>query len=337
MKMNSMEEENTQQPEIIAGETPRIPIVGQLGILAGILLLIFGSGYVPQVLESFSAAEPEEEVAPVLPIVEIESPVEEVDHFAEIAIKAEAVYVWDVQSQTVLYKKNDHEQLPLASVTKLMTALIAHEILSEETEIPITVSAIMQDGNSGLAEGETFSLFDILNLTLLSSSNDGAYAVASAVGSTLVEEGGADTFVEAMNIRASELGLNQTYYKNPTGLDISKTEGGAYGSARDVAFLMEYILQNYPGILEHTKKESAQIGSTAGVSHNIENTNPTVSRIDGLIGSKTGYTDIAGGNLAIAFDAAYNRPIIVVVLGSTYTARFEDVLALSSAARKTVK
>lgn len=326
-------------PQIDNEEEPRIPIFAQLGVLAGILLLIFGSGFVPKVLESISASKANEssEAAVYPQVKQSSSPAIPVDYFDELSIRAEAAYVWDVQNQSVLFAKNDHEQLPLASVTKLMTALVAYEILADDAAVPVTVNSIMQEGNSGLSEGDLFTLNNLLDLTLLSSSNDGAHAVATAVGATLSEDGDAGTFVKAMNIRASELGLNQTYFKNPTGLDISTDEGGAYGSARDIAYLMEFILRNYPGILEHTQKDSSVIANASGATHSVRNTNPTVSRINGLIGSKTGYTDLAGGNLAIAFDAAYNRPIVVVVLGSTYAARFEDVLALSAAARKTVQ
>jgi D-alanyl-D-alanine carboxypeptidase (penicillin-binding protein 5/6) len=143
--------------------------------------------------------------------------------------------------------------------------------------------------------------------------------------------------VEAMNIRAGELGLRETYFLNPTGLDISETEAGAFGSARDMAFLMDYILKNQPGILERTKEEAFTLHNVAGVGHEAENTNVVISEIAGLIGSKTGYTTLSGGNLAIAYDASLNRPIVVVVLGSTINGRFSDVLKLVEASRVALK
>ena len=214
-----------------------------------------------------------------------------------------------------------------------MTALIAHEILTTGTPIPISLSAILQDGESGLVDGERFSLEQLTDLTLMNSSNDGAFAMASAAGAVLSSEDPATTFIKTMNIRAKELGLSQTKFRNPTGLDITKTEAGAYGSARDVAFLVEYILKNQPNILELTTKKSAAIYDETGDYHEAENTNQYVDSIPGLIGSKTGYTELAGGNLVVAFDAGVNHPVVIVVLRSTANGRFYDVLKLSAAAR----
>lgn len=322
--------------EPLEGEKNRLPILGQLGVLALILLLIFGTGYAPKVLKSIEQNRINTANIPDTK-EEIFEPEIDTTVFESVSIRAESAYVYDVAGKRVLYEKNANEQLPLASITKLMTALVAYELMSDETEIPVTTSAIDQDGSSGLLSGESFSLSNILDLTLLSSSNDGAYAIAAAVGSVIIENGDASTFVEAMNIKADELGLSDTYFRNPTGLDISQTEAGAYGSARDVAFLMKHILKNYPNIIERTTHTAASIQNDGGSSHRVENTNPTVTNIEGLIGSKTGYTDLAGGNLAIAFDAAYNRPIIVVVLGSTFNARFDDVLTLTDTARTAIK
>ncbi len=134
-----------------------------------------------------------------------------------------------------------------------------------------------------------------------------------------------------MNIRAAELGLPHLHFLNPTGLDISVTEAGAVGTAREISFLMEYIVSNYPEILAPTTIESARVYNADGAYHDAENTNPIISKIPNLLGSKTGYTDLAGGNLTIAFDAGYNRPIIVTVLGATYDGRFTDVQKLVDA------
>ena len=341
--MSKKDQENTEfettdtyvveQPE---DQSERIPILGQLGILALILLLIFGTGYAPKVLKSIENARTNTANIPDTQVAVVHQEID-TSAFEDITVRAGSAYVYDVTTNTVLYEKNASEQLPLASITKLMTALVAYELLADNFEVPVTSAALQQDGNSGLLDGESFTLENILDLTLLSSSNDGAYAIADEAGSQIVEDGDASTFVEAMNIKAKELGLSQTYFRNPTGLDISTTEGGAYGSARDVAFLMKHILNNYPNIIEGTTHSRASIQNDYGTAHRVDNTNPTVSNIEGLIGSKTGYTDLAGGNLAIAFDAALNRPVVVVVLGSTHNARFDDVLTLSDAARSAIE
>ncbi|MFT5036863.1 MAG: D-alanyl-D-alanine carboxypeptidase (penicillin-binding protein 5/6) [Candidatus Azotimanducaceae bacterium] len=331
--------EKTSLKQELQDSTDTLPVKRQLAILAVIMLLIFGNTQIPKALQSIDVDS--DEVTASVPDTVVEKPVpkpDTTDYFAEISILAESAYVWDVQGQRALYRKNADEQLPLASVTKLMTALLAHELLQSDSEIPITVSAIKQDGNSGFSDGETFSLKKLLDLTLLSSSNDGAYAIATAVGAELSSdtEHAAETFVQAMNIKAEDLDLSQTYFRNPTGLDISETEGGAYGSARDVAFLMEHILTNYPHILEQTQEQFASIANSQGQEHSFENTNRAIDSLDGLIGSKTGYTELAGGNLVIAFDAAFNRPLIVVVLGSSRNGRFDDVLQLVDATHNTL-
>jgi D-alanyl-D-alanine carboxypeptidase (penicillin-binding protein 5/6) len=166
---------------------------------------------------------------------------------------------------------------------------------------------------------------------MLASSNDAAYALANAVGREINAGDPNQTFVNAMNIRAEELGLNNFIFYNPTGLDIDQNQAGAFGTAREVTFLLEYILQNYPNILEPSTFTATRVYNEAGSYHSAENTNPIVTQIPNLLASKTGYTDIAGGNLTIAFDAGYNRPVIVTVLGSSFDGRFTDVKKLVNA------
>lgn len=320
-------------------EVMRIPVFSQLAVLAVIMLLIFGTGYIPKILARLTPppATPAETVTPNNQYTTATNTLEVVNPFSAIALAAESVFVWDPTTDRVLYELNPDEQLPLASVTKLMTALVTHELVATTDPIAITTEAINQDGASGLLPGESFSLQNLSDLVLLSSSNDGAYALAQTVGALLAPDGDASTFVAAMNIRAEELGLTQTYFRNPTGLDITEDEAGAYGSARDIAFLLEYILINQPGILEETAKTNTVLVNTAGATHAVQNTNQYVDDIAGIIGSKTGYTELAGGNLAVAFDAGVNRPVIIVALGSTRYGRFQDILQLTDAARTAIQ
>jgi len=95
--------------------------------------------------------------------------------------------------------------------------------------------------------------------------------------------------------------------------------------------LMSYIWKNEPEAISQTNKHELEFVSEDGFLHVAENTNEDVNNISGLIGSKTGYTDLAGGNLAIIYDAGLNHPIVVVVLGSTLGGRFEDVESLVEA------
>jgi D-alanyl-D-alanine carboxypeptidase len=319
-----------QQNPIPSGERrfSRFPAVAQLLVLFLVLGTLFGGLLIPSLLQKPATT-------PLVVADTTTNPTTTVAIVPEITppsnLKATAVYVYDVATKRALYHKNADEVLPLASITKLMTALVARELVTDDMTITVPKGAVTQAGGSGLALGEQFSSKALRDYALLASSNDAAYTLAVGVGQDLSDTvSGQRAFVEAMNITAEELNLPTLTFNNPTGLDISTTEAGAYGSARDVSFLMEYILRTYPDILEATRVEHNRIYNAAGAYHEAENTNPVISRIPNLIGSKTGYTDLAQGNLTIAFDAGYNRPIIVTVLGSTYDERFSDTMALVS-------
>lgn len=259
--------------------------------------------------------------------------------FSNIELNAKSAYVYDVYNDKVLYKKNEFVQLPLASITKLMTAMTAVESPYKNSDIKIEREFLSEEGDSGLLSGETWALGDLLDFTLVVSSNDGARAIASVIGALELDTADYDlgrrAFVRQMNINAQNMGLKQTYFVNESGLDEDSVSGG-YGSAIDVATLFQYMLKNHPDVLEPTKFPTINISSMDAV-HNANNTNTDIGIIPGLLASKTGYTDIAGGNLAIAFDASIGRPIIVVVLGSTRESRFDDVSKLVSASLDYIK
>jgi D-alanyl-D-alanine carboxypeptidase len=261
-----------------------------------------------------------------------------VSAFKDIEIEGEAAFVWDVKGKKVLYSKNEEVQLPLASITKLMTAVVATKYINPEDTIVIQDKNLREEGDSGLFAFEEWNAKDLLDFTLMVSSNDGADVIASAAGAAkIVREGSQsdtpeDVFIEEMNSFAEELGLSQTFFLNETGLDSTKVTSGGYGSARDTALLMEYIVKNAPELLDLTVLQTKAIVSESNFIHNATNTNQNIGSIPGLIGSKTGFTDLAGGNLVIAFDAGISRPIIVSVLGSTLEGRFDDAEKLALAA-----
>ena len=97
-----------------------------------------------------------------------------------------------------------------------------------------------------------------------------------------------------------------------------------------MAVLFEYTLKNHPNILEATRYENLEFKSTE-LAYQASNTNPFINQIPGIIASKTGFTDLAGGNLVVAYDAGLNRPIIISVLGSSQDGRFSDTLKLVGA------
>jgi serine-type D-Ala-D-Ala carboxypeptidase (penicillin-binding protein 5/6) len=311
-----------------------IPVLRQLGVALALLLVVFGTTYVGTLVALFEPAENVSDVHVSNRIETEQVPTIPDNPFSNLSVQGRAAFVWDVRNQEVLFNKNADEQLPLASITKLMTALVAYELLSDEDMINVSIEAIKTDGDSGLMDGETFSLKSMTDLVLVASSNDGAAALSAAAGNAV--EGSIDPntlFVHAMNLRAKELGLTNTEFKNATGLDVSTSEAGALGSARDVALLMEYLVTQYPEVTKLTTNPATRVYNEQGEYHLAENTNEVVDDIEGLLASKTGYTELAGGNLVVAFDAGLNRPVIAVVIGSTYYNRFTDILELTNRAR----
>ncbi len=251
------------------------------------------------------------------------------DPFDGLRITAKAAIVYDARTGEQLFSKNEEVQLPLASLTKLMTALIALERLDRDSEVVVGKKSILVEGDSGLRAGERWDLKKLVEFTLITSSNDGAHALAAAAGAV-----GEAEFAREMSERSHALGMVQTYFVNSTGLDQGTASGG-YGSARDVAVLLSYILREHPEVLDGTAEEKIALKSASKV-YIATNTNTTVGSVPGLIGSKTGFTDLAGGNLVIAFDAGLNHPVVVVALGSTPDGRFDDVLTLAALAREKV-
>jgi len=255
--------------------------------------------------------------------------------FPAVVHKAKSVYVYDAHNGKVLYAYNEDARLPLASITKVMAALTAVGIGEFNNTVVINAEALKAMGDSGLYLHERWSLKNLLDFSLITSSNDGMRAVALSLGALARSNPSSDEimadFVQAMNSKASELELKNTYFLNETGLDESVDKGGAYGSARDVSMLVAHILAAHPELLEATRESSLEISSLSNIQHVARNTNTVVHSIPGLIASKTGYTSIAGGNLVVAFNPELGRPIIITVLGSTEQGRFSDMLTLVNA------
>jgi D-alanyl-D-alanine carboxypeptidase len=249
--------------------------------------------------------------------------------FAQLELKAQAAYVLDIKSGKVIYDFNSEASLPLASLTKVMTAVTALESVPESTVITIDKDDLVLEGDSGLFANERWKLQDLLSLTLIESSNDGAYAVSGAVGKVVAgvddKAAGREAFVRLMNSTAQKLGMSQTFFTNPTGLDEGLNVAGAYGSAKDVATLMSTAVNKYPDLFRNTKYPSLKFESLSELSHTAINTNKGLNAIPIIVASKTGFTDLAGGNLAVVFNTGISQPIAVVVLHSTQSGRFEDV------------
>ena len=243
--------------------------------------------------------------------------------FPEPQVKAKAYAVYDDTEGRVIAGKNENALLPLASVTKIFTSIIALQHLNPDTIITIKQEDLATEGNSGLKAGEKWRLKTLISYMLTVSSND----AASALERTLKDKthkNYKDLFAQT----AAKIGLQESFAVNPSGLDESVNFSGAYGSATEVSKALAYAAKNYPDIFAPTTKRELEFTSLSGYKHIARNTNQSIPEIFNAIASKTGFTDLAGGNLAVAFEIEPGHVITIVALGSDKTGRFEDIKKL---------
>ncbi len=280
-------------------------------------------------------------------IVEAVAPIDETESFYKERFEqkifqmpdliAQVAVVYDVSKDRLIFAQNADKIMPLASLNKVMTALVARETLKEDDQI--TISENVFPLNYSIQKNylyEKWNLGDIIDLMLLQSSNECAEAISHAAGVLLNKQKGTNleprqAFVSRMNEKAKEMRLEDTSFHNESGLDESQTLSGGYGTAIDLTRLFSYLLEKEPDLLENTSRSQLGISSASGRVEVLSNTNKLIYEIAGLQFSKTGYTALAGGNLTILFDAGPGKPIVISVLGSTREGRFQDVLALVEA------
>ena len=231
---------------------------------------------------------------------------------------AQAAIVVDARDGAVLFAKKPDAERSVASTTKLMTALLAlEEAEPDDVFTAPAYDAMPAESRINLREGERMTVQDLLEALLLESANDAAVALAENIS------GSREAFVEEMNGRAAELGLDHTSYANPIGLD----EEGNYSTARDLATLARTLLRNrrFARIVDMPEAE-LQSGTRPRV---VENRNDLVAAHPWVSGVKTGYT-LNAGNVLVG--AAERRPgirVVSVVLGEpTEAARDAETLAL---------
>ena len=229
-----------------------------------------------------------------------------------LEIEAKSAILIDVPTGTVLFEQNPHERLAPASVTKIMTMLLILEALdSGQLAMTDTVTASEAAAAKGgsqvyLKVGETMTVSDMLKSIAVSSANDCACAMAEHLAGTEA------AFVERMNQRARELGMNDTHFVNCTGLDDSPEAENHRTSAHDIALMSRQLLKYHPKIKEFTTIwMETIINGTFGLS----NTNKLVRFYPGATGLKTGYTAQAGYCLSASAQRE-GLELIAVVMGS---------------------
>ena len=222
-------------------------------------------------------------------------------------VQARAVLVADGRTGDVLYERNADKRMAMASITKLMTALVTLENARPGQMVTVAPQAVAPGGSSiFLTAGERLRVRDLLAAALIQSANDSAFALAAEVGNGSVKR-----FVRMMNAKAEELGLEGTRYVRPDGLDVR----GHVSTARDTFRLARLAMQK-PLVRELVRKRTAQIPP----DRSLRSWNDLLWTFPGLIGVKTGHTDNAGW-AEVAAARRGPTAIYAVILGSPSRAR----------------
>jgi len=250
-------------------------------------------------------------------IRDVEQPIKNPQNISPI-IYSKASISLDRKSSTILYEDNAHDRLSIASLTKLMTALIIIEENQLDEVVQISQNANNTEGSTMyLRTGEEITVENLLKGLLINSANDSSVALAEH------NSGSVEKFVEKMNARAQELGLINTHFANPNGLDNSNN----YSSAYDIAKLGNYIYNN-PIIKDIVDTQNENILSTnKEYTHNLHTTNHLLGNYPGIKGLKTGTTDWAGQCLISIAENENGNEIITVVLNSPD--RFKETKVLT--------
>jgi len=227
-------------------------------------------------------------------------------------VKAKSAVLMDVQTGTVLCEQNPHEKLAPASVTKVMTMLLIMEAIDSgkitwEDRVTASEEAAAKGGSQiFLKAGETMSVSDMVKSIAVSSANDCACAMAEHIA------GSEAAFVEQMNARAAELGMNDSHFVNCTGLDDDPAAQEHRTCAYDIAIMSRELLKNHPDIKKYTTIWTDTVRDGA---FGLANTNKLVRFYSGCTGLKTGFTSGAGYCLSASAQRE-GLELIAVVMGS---------------------
>lgn len=219
---------------------------------------------------------------------------------------ARAVLIQDLTTGTILYQKNADVSYPIASTTKIMTALVASEYFKQNSILTVDTSSGIPGSRVGLTRGENLTFRSLLYGMLLNSGNDAAFALAENY------PGGALGFVSAMNKKVLQLNLKNTHFDNPAGFD----SPNHFSSAGDLAKITEEALKNYQLVRIFATKETNIVSLDKKYTHQLVNLNRLLSSVNGVLGVKTGTTEGAKENLVTLVERNGHR-VLLVALGSS--------------------
>lgn len=249
----------------------------------------------------------------------------------ETNIVAKSFLVKNITTDTVLYEKSASEILPLASLTKLITAMTVREMQKNWVSFPAQIKLVsngpaLNTVDRIVKSGRYLSIDDALSYMLLTSSNYAAYSLSHNIIPY-------PSFISYMNYTAKKVGAKNMTLINASGLtevDKKGIHSNSIGSAEDIMTILDLYASQYQKLAKSTRLEEAYlINPKTGEKVVVENTNTHLDKIPNLILGKTGYTDDAGGNLALLIkknDEIYG----IVIMNSTIEDRFKDALYLAS-------
>lgn len=222
-------------------------------------------------------------------------------------IEGRSAISYDTATNKLLFARNEKDKLPMASLTKVMTAIIALENPKSDDKYLVTKSALVGEDSMGLTEGETLSLEELLYGLFLHSGNDAAETL------TTNYTGGRNAFIKAMNDKAIALGLKDTHFTNPTGLE---GDGDQYTTAYDLLVITQYGLIHFPLFDKVAATFDYHIDQTnTHKEFYLENETNLLTSYSGVKGVKTGFTPEAGLCL-ITYLEYKDHKIIAVILNS---------------------
>lgn len=224
-------------------------------------------------------------------------------------ISAEASLFVDTKTGQVLFSKNPNQKLPIASLVKVMTVLIALDHKNMNDKFLVSEHAAgMEPDKMLLVAGEKLTLRELLDGIFLISANDAAEVLAE---DTL---GSRDEFIKLMNDKAKQLGMKDTYFANPTGLD--EDSNNSYSTAFDLAILTRYLIRRYPEVVDISRQVHIYLPQTENhQDYDMYSGINLLTTYPGVVGFKTGYTPEAGLTL-ITLVRKNGYEVIGVLLGS---------------------
>ena len=232
----------------------------------------------------------------------------------EPVLSAQSIYVTEIISGKVLAQKEPDKIQPIASLSKLITALVVIERANLKDEITISKNAVETEGKMGnLVTNEKMTIESLLYALLIESSNDAAVALAekfSDQGGSA--SGGNGQFVDFMNQKTAQLGLINTHFSDPSGLSTENVS-----TAKDMAKIMQEVIK-YPLLTNIMKMPEADILSADGKhNHHLTNSNKLLAKYPEIIAGKTGFIDESGNCFIVAIQAPNNKGIIINVILNT--------------------